>query len=301
MSSIRSTARSSLRGLRTFCVAARYESFRAAADELFITSSAVSHQIKGLEEELGLQLFDRGPRELKLTAVGSSLYEELSPLIEQIDTAVANYRKSGQRASVRISVQPFFASEFFVPRLSEFTALHPDIDIQVGTSDESAEKHPADVDLSIRLFRTPPSGYRADLLFPLRMVPAGSPAFKKAMRVEKKRIKTAFPLIVHETRPKAWKNWSKSTGIAVPDDSKVTRLDSMIAVVRAAEQGIGAALVPVPIANLWFEQGSIVRLFKQELVANVSYYLVFREDGPETNQAIDILRDWILENFAERP
>ena len=253
MSSIKSPSRSSLRGLRTFCLAARYESFRAAADELFITSSAVSHQIKGLEEELGLQLFDRGSRELTLTAVGSSLYEELSPLIEQIDQAVSLYRESGRRMSVRISVQPFLASEFFVPRLSEFTAQHPDIDIQVGTSDESAEKHPADVDLSIRL-----SGYRADLLFPLRMVPAGSPDFKKAMVVEKKQIRSAFPLIVHETRPKAWKNWSESTGISIPADSKVTRLDSMIAVVRAAEQGIGAALVPVPIANLWFEQGSIV-------------------------------------------
>jgi LysR family glycine cleavage system transcriptional activator len=106
---------------------------------------------------------------------------------------------------------------------------------------------------------------------------------------------------VHETRPKAWKNWSESTGIAIPAGSKVTRLDSMIAVVRAAEQGIGAALVPVPIANLWFEQGSIVRLFKQELVADVSYFLVSREDGPEANKAIDVLREWILQNFAELP
>jgi LysR family glycine cleavage system transcriptional activator len=286
--------------LRTFCVAARYESFRAAADELYITSSAVSHQIKGLEEELGLQLFDRGSRELKLTDVGSSLYEEISQLIDQVDTIVADYRKSGRRKSVRISVQPFFASEFFVPRLSEFTAEHPDIDIQVGTSDESAEKHPADADLSVRLFRSPPAGLRSDLLFPLRMVPAGSPAFKKTMVVAKKQIKSAFPLIVHETRPKAWKNWSKATGIGIPADSKVTRLDSMIAVVRAAEQGIGAALVPVPIANLWFQQGSIVRLFKQELVADVSYYLVSREDR-RSNPAVEVLRDWILQNFAEHP
>lgn len=301
MSSIKSTSRSSLRGLRTFCVAARYESFRAAADELFITSSAVSHQIKGLEEELGLLLFDRGSRELKLTDAGSFLYEELSPLIEQVDAVVANYRKSGQRRSVRISVQPFFASEFFVPRLSEFTAVHPDIDIQVGTSDESAEKHPADVDLSIRLFRSPPTGYRADLLFPLRMAPAGSPDFKKGMVVRKKRIESTFPLIVHETRPKAWRNWSKSAGIEIPADSKITRLDSMIAVVRAAEQGIGAALVPVPIADLWFQQGSIVRLFKEELVADVSYYLVSRPDDSEKNPAIDTLRDWIRQNFAENP
>ena len=156
MTGTKTISRSSLRGLRTFCVAARYESFRAAADELYITSSAVSHQIKGLEEELGLQLFDRGSRELKLTDVGSSLYEEISPLIDQLDTIVADYRKSGRRKSVRISVQPFFASEFFVPRLSEFTAEHPDIDIQVGTSDESAEKHPADADLSVRLFHADP-------------------------------------------------------------------------------------------------------------------------------------------------
>ena len=299
MSSLRSIPRSSLRGLRTFCVAARYESFRAAADELFITASAVSHQIKGLEEELGQQLFDRSARELRLTDAGSSLYEELSPLIDQVDDVVARFRSSGRRQSVRISVQPFFASEFFVPRLSEFTARHPDIDIQVGTSDESSEKHPSDADLSVRLFRSPPAGYRADLLFPLRMVPAGSPDFKKSLVVKKKQINSPFPLIVHETRPKAWKNWSRSTGIKIPDDSKVTRLDSMIAVVRATEQGIGAALVPVPIADLWFKQGSIVRLFKQELVADVSYYLVSPE-GRQPDPSIEALRRWILKKFAEQ-
>ena len=148
------------------------------------------------------------------------------------------------RSSIRISVQPFFASRF-VPRLSEFTAEHPEIDIQVGTSDESSEKHPPDADLSIRLFRSPPSDMPSNLLFPLRMVPAGSPEFKKAMIVKKKTIVSDFPIIVHETRPKAWKKWAKGSGIHLPKDSKVTRLDSMIAVVRAAERGIGAAMVPV--------------------------------------------------------
>jgi LysR family glycine cleavage system transcriptional activator len=295
---MKSITPTSLRGLRTFCVAARYESFRAAADELFITSSAVSHQIKSLEEELGLQLFDRGARELKLTDAGSSMYGELSPLIDQVDTVVAVFKKSGRRQSLRISVQPFFASEFFVPRLSEFTAQNPDIDIQVGTSDESAEKHPADADLSIRLFKAPPAGLRSDLLFPLRMAAAGSPQFKKDLVVRKGKVTSAFPLIVHETRPKAWKNWSDSSGVSLPADSKVTRLDSMIAVVRAAEQGIGAALVPVPIADLWFRQGSIVRLFKPELVADVSYYLVSRETRGQ-GDALETLRSWILRNFAE--
>ena len=290
--------RSSLRGLRTFCAAARYESFRLAAEELFITSSAVSHQIKSLEQELGILLFERGTRDLKLTSAGRSLYEDIDPLIEQLEASLANYRETGRRKSVRLSVQPFFASEFFVPRLSEFTAEHPDIDIQVGTSDEAEEKHPADADLSVRLFRSPPAGMRSDLLFPLRMVPAGSPDFAKAVKVKNKKIVSDFPVIVHESRPKAWTNWSRSSGIGLPETSKTMRLDSMIAVVRAVEQGLGAALVPVPLADLWFKQGSIRRLFEHELVAEVSYYLVSREDrsGDET---VETLRNWILQNFAD--
>jgi len=197
-------------------------------------------------------------------------------------------------------VQPFFASEFFVPRLSEFTALHPEIDIRVGTSDETAEHHPSGADLSVRLFRSPPTGLSSNLLFPLRMVPAGSPEFKKSLLVKNKKIVSDFPIIVHETRPKAWKHWSASSGIAIPENSKKTQLDSMIAVVRAAERGIGAALVPVPLADLWFKQGSIVKLFNKELVANVSYYLVCKKDKAK-DRDVRILREWILQNFANQP
>jgi LysR family glycine cleavage system transcriptional activator len=291
--------RTSLRGLRTFCVAARHESFRLAAEELFITSSAVSHQVKSLEQELGVLLFVRGSRDLKLTEIGREFFDEVQPLIERLDDIAGSYRKDGPERSVNISVQPFFASEYFVPRLSEFTAQHPDIDIQVGTSDESSEKHPTDADLSIRLFKSPPENLSSHLLFPLRMFPTGSPDFKKSIVVEKKAIVSDFPLIVHETRPKAWKLWSKSAGIALPKDSKVTRLDSMIAVVRAAERGIGAALVPVPLADQWFKQGSIVRLFNKELVSDVSYFLVYREERAG-DPDVCLLRDWILQNFAEQ-
>ena len=288
----------SLRGLRTFCVAAKHESFTAAGEQLFITASAVSHQVRGLEQELGQQLFERTSRELKLTPTGRSLYEEVSPLIDELNAIAASYKTDRHRSSIRISVQPFFASEYFVPRLSEFTAEHPEIDIQVGTSDESSEKHPADADLSIRLFKSPPEKLASNLLFPLRMVPAGSPDFKKNMTVRKKNIVSDFPLIVHETRPKAWKHWAKSSGIELPKGSKVTRLDSMIAVVRAAERGIGAAMVPVPIADQWFKQGSIVRLFREKLVANVSYYLVCREDRLD-DDSVQLLREWIVATFAE--
>jgi len=295
-----STPKISLRGLRTFCVAARYESFRTAGEELFITASAVSHQIKSLEEELGEQLFDRNSRDLSLTETGRSLYEDVSPLIEQLDSVAASYKKDAISSSIRISVQPFFASEYFIPRLREFTTEHPEIDIQVGTSDETAEKHPSDADLSIRLFRSPPADMPSNLLFPLRMVPAGSPEFKKAMTVKNKKIVSEFPVILHETQPKAWAQWATASGIELPKNTKIIRLDSMIAVVRAAQRGIGAALVPVPVGNLWFKEGSIVRLFKKEFVADVSYYLVCTEDRAE-DESVLRLRDWILQNFAASP
>lgn len=287
----------SLRGLRTFCIAARYGSFRTAGEELFITASAVSHQIKSLEEELGQQLFDRNSRDLALTETGRLLYEDVGPLIEQLDNVAGSYKKGGSsRSSIRISVQPFFASEFFVPRLSEFAERHPDIDIQVGTSDESTEKHPADADMSIRLFRKPPEGMTANRLFALCMQPAGSPEFKEDMVVSNKLVTSEFPLIVHESQPKAWSEWSQSAGIEIPADAKVTRLDSMIAVVRAAQRGIGAALVPVPVGDLWFSEGSLVPLFKQRLVADASYYLVTKEERV-ADKNVSLLRDWIVDTF----
>ena len=287
----------SLRGLRTFCVAARHESFRHAADELFITPSAVSHRIKSLEQELGQQLFDRNSRSLSLTQAGGSLYEELSPLMDEVHRVTARY-KTGGRSSLRISVQPFFASELFVPRLREFTSEHPEIDIRVDTSDETSAKHPPNADVSIRLFRTPPSDLSSDFLFPLRLAPAGSPEFLEAMKLRNKTIVSKFPIIVHETRPKAWSQWASAAGIRLPDDTRVIRLDSMIAVARAAERGIGAALVPMPLSSAWFDSGSLVRLFDKELVADDGYYLVSKEDSG-TNVEVRILRDWVLQNFAD--
>jgi LysR family glycine cleavage system transcriptional activator len=156
---------------------------------------------------------------------------------------------------------------------------------------------PADADLSIRLFRSPPEGAPSNLLFPLKMVPAGSKAFKKNLKVKDGEIVSTFPIIVHETRPRAWQRWSKSSGIQLPGNSTVTRLDSMIAVVRAAERGIGAALVPIPLADQWFDQGSIVRLFQHELVADVSYFLVCNPDKVD-DPAVVKLRNWILQTFA---
>lgn len=287
-----------MRSLRTFCAAARYESFTAAGEALHITPSAVSHQIKSLEDELGHRLFERSGPNLELTAVGKSLFGEINPLIERLDTITASYRSEGSRGSIRISVQPFFASEYFIPRLGEFTAAHPRLDIKVGTSDESSDRHPTDADLSIRLFSSPPTEQPSDLLFPLRLAPAGSAEFARGVTVRKKAIVSDFPVIVHETQPQAWERWTQVCGIRLPAEAKVLRFDSMIAAARAAERGVGAALVPVPLADSWFDAGRLVRLFEQELCTDVSYYLVCKH-SVKSDPGVAALRDWILQTFAE--
>lgn len=286
----------SLRGLRTFCVAAERASFRDAADKLFITASAVSHQIKNLEEELGQKLFERTSRSLTLTEAGRSLLDDIKPLITRLDEIAARHRVSATRSSLSISVQPFFASEVFIPRLAEFTRDHPDIDIKVDTSDESAEKHPATADVSIRVFKSPPEGLSSDRLFPLRLIPAASPDLRRKIEVNRTSITGDVPLLVHDNRPKAWRQWQQSSGVQIPQDASIIRLDSMIAIARAAERGLGAALVPVQLSDAWFESGSLVPLSDHELVTRDAYYFVCRP-GDADNETIQTLRTWVLQNF----
>ena len=281
-----------------FCVAAEQKSFREASERLFITASAVSHQIKSLEEEIGTRLFERLPRSIKLTPAGESLYEDLRPLIAEIDTITAKHRHAVARSVLRISVQPFFASEIFVPALSEFTQRHPEIDLKVDTSDESAAKHPISVDVSIRVFRNPPEALSTDRLFALRLVPAASPEFRKKVRREGNRITGDFPRIVHDSRPNAWHTWQVRTGIELPKTSNLVLLDSMIAVARAAERGLGAALIPVQLSDSWFESGSLVRLFDEELSTEDAYYFVCRHEDRDRPE-IRHLREWVLQTFND--
>ncbi len=287
----------SLRGLRTFCVAAEHESFRDAAEKLFVTASAVSHQIRNLEDELGRSLFDRGTRSLTLTDAGKALYDDVNPLITRLDELTLQHTNTVARSSLFISVQPFFASELFVPRLPDFRRHHPDIDIKIDTSDESIEKHPVKVDVSIRVFRSPSEGLTADRLFPLCLVPAAAPDFRDRMKVKTRKIVSEFPLIVHDSRPKAWQQWQRSSGIELPKKATSLRLDSMIAVVRAAERGLGAALVPLKLSDSWFRSGTLVRLFPDELETSDAYYIVCRDDDAK-NENVQSLRQWVLQNFG---
>jgi LysR family glycine cleavage system transcriptional activator len=289
----------SVRGLRTFCVAARCLSFKAAAEELCVTPSAVSHQIKGLEQQLQALLFERRTREVALTELGSALFAQVEPLLSELDTVTARFmQRTSHRRVLRISLLPFFASEMFIPRLSAFAEQHRAIDIRVETT-EAGALHPPASDASILLLQNRPTepGTIAHALFPLRLAPACSPQLARQLRLGDPRALLGGTLIVHKGRPHAWQDWFASMSIGLERAPKVIHLDSMFAVARAAERGLGIALVPIPLAGTWFHSGALVRPCIGELETTDRYYLVYRAEA-EKNPDVCALRDWVMTTFA---
>ena len=289
----------SLRALRVFCTAAKYESFRQAAEVSHLTASAVSHQIRQLETSLGRRLFERTPRSLRLTSEGKAFYDDIKPILDELDAGVARHSEHAAARTLRISVQPFFASELFIPRLNDFLLQHPDLDIRVDTSDETREKHPETADVSIRVFSKPPSALDAERLFPLRLVPAGSLGFYESIKIRARRIVSNFPLVQHEAWPNAWRDWSRKSRLRLPDPKNTLRMASMIAVARAAERGLGAALIPRRLCEAWFDSENLVQLFDEELETAEAYYIVSRKDDRE-NRDLQAFKLWVLQKFADR-
>jgi LysR family glycine cleavage system transcriptional activator len=288
----------SIRGLRTFCVAARHLSFKAAAEELCVTPSAVSHQIKGLEDQLQVQLFERRTREVALTEVGGTLFKQIEPLLSELDNVTARFlRRSGQRRVLRITLLPFFASEMFIPRLNAFADKHRAIDLRVETTEAGAQ-HPLGSDASILLLSSRPTDVAAHPLFALRLAPACSPQLARELKLGDPRALLAATLIVHKARPRAWQDWFESMSIALDRPPKVIHLDSMFAVARAAERGLGVALVPIPLSSNWFTSGALIRPCIGELETTDRYYFVHRPDAA-ANPDVIALRDWVVANFAE--
>ena len=285
-----------LRNLRAFCIAARHCSFKVAADELFLTPSAVSHQMKELEESLGVHLFERKTRALELTTAGHTLRDEVAPLLDALDRSLAQFTRRNRRKSLRVMLPPFFASELFVPRLATFCEAHPDIDIQIDTSNPHPTQHPPTSDVSIIFGASPPAGVKAAKLFSLKL--AAVCAREHAPDVVRlgREVFRETALIVHRPRPFAWASWAQEVGLDAPEPKNIIELDSMFAVVRAAERGIGVALVPTALCGAWFDTGALVRIFAIELATPDTYYLVMRPKDADKAE-VTALTEWALEEF----
>jgi LysR family glycine cleavage system transcriptional activator len=287
-----------LRLLRVFCVAARRLSFKAAAEELHVTPSAVSHQVLDLEDHLEVRLFVRRTRALELTPAGHLLVEEVEPLLRRLDEAIGKVAKQARRSTVRLALPPFFASELFIPQLTSLLDLRPDLDLRIETSDPRPAQHAAADDVSIVLAAEEPGGVTAHRLFRLSLIPVASPEL--AQRVDELGVDafSELPLIMHRAWPTVWRDWALAMGARAPEPRQAIELDSMLAVARAAERGVGLALVPAGLSRALLEDRSLVRVSAAALDTDDHFFLVYRPEDATRAEVRSVI-DWTLREFAD--
>jgi len=285
-----------LRSLRAFCVAARSRSFRVAADEIFLTPSAVSHQIKELEDILGVQLFERRTRSVELTAAGRMLLDEVEPLLEALDRSLTLIARRSRRR-LRVQVPPFFASELFLPRLASFCDDYPTVDIQLESrGSHGPPVHPPTIDVSILLAEAPPAGLKAERLFPVTLTAVCAREHAQTVARLGPRVFDEFALIAHKAQFPAWSEWAAAAGLDTTAPRHLIELDSVYGIVRAAEAGLGIALVPEPLCAAWFDNGALVRIFPVELPVSDTYFVVCRIKDAERPE-VAALMAWAVTEF----
>jgi len=287
----------STRTLKAFQLAARSGSFKTAASQLFLTPSAVSHQVKGLEEDLGVQLFRRGVRELTLTEAGVSYLAEMDILFERLESATRDLRTRFVRGSLRLRVAPFFANEFLLPRIARLHLAQPQVDLHIDT-DGGTEVHPKEADVSIVLGSGSWDGLTSHRLLAQTYVPACAPALLAGGPMRTIEELNAHTLLEHEAHQDAWRRWADSAGMPEPRPRNRIRFDSMISMVQAAERSAGIALVPAPLTLEKFRTNSLARPFRHELATTDSYFLLHRPDA-DSRPEVSAFRRWILEELPD--
>lgn len=285
-----------IRGLRSFCVASKCLSFKHAASQLFLTPSAVSHQIKQLETQLGISLFKRGTRTIELTSAGKQFYQSIQPIIHQLESTITEFTKKQQNQTIVISLPEFFASELFIPRLSEWSESNPTINLQLETVKAGSEPSQS-ADLSIVLANGKPNAKIVQELFPIRYAPAcNKRLYKKLKNTGFSALKTT-PLILHRSRPWSWHQWADKNDVDDFDPKQIIQFDSMFGVARAAQQGMGIALVPLPMSKAWFSEQLLVKLFDEELNTNDKYFLI-QHENMDNREELTLFASWVKETFA---
>jgi LysR family transcriptional regulator, glycine cleavage system transcriptional activator len=286
----------STKTLRAFQLAARSGSFKTAASQLFLTPSAVSHQIRALEEELGVPLFHRGARTLTLTDAGSTYLAEIEYLFERLDAATRELRARSGRSTLRLRVASFFASEFLLPRLAALHAAQPEIDLEIDTDGTGTDVHPPDADVSIVLGSGNWNELQSHRLFSQTYVPACSPALLTRTPLATIEQLDGQTLLVFEARKDGWERWAESAGLQMPKPRKRIAFNNMSSLVRATERSAGIGLIPGTLSAERFRAKSLTRLFEHEWTTEDSYFLVHRAEVAARPEVV-AFRKWLLDEL----
>ena len=292
--------------LRAFEAVARHLNFRAASEELALTQSAVSRQIQGLEEDVGVSLFLRHTRAVELTGAGAQLLRAVLPSLERIDSAVRLIRQSAGRKSVAITTWASFASMWLIPRLEAFQREHPDIDIRIDATDAPVDLDTTDVDLALRYSVPANVPKQAQRLFGEQLTPVISPwLLKSGPRLEKAQDLAQFALMeASESHGSqyiewlSWQRWFDAQHLAHVEPKRWLYFNYAHQIAQAALTGQGVALVRTPLIAESLASGDLVEPFAHlRLDSPLAYWLIV---GPRNAARPEVLAfcNWIKEQAA---
>jgi LysR family glycine cleavage system transcriptional activator len=278
-----------LHTLRAFEAIGRLGSFTLAAQELDLTHSAISHQMRALETSLQAKLVDRSRRELSLTASGQQFLPVVRTVLQQLtEVSDAIRGPTGQR--LRVNVLPSFAARWLLPRLGGFLARRPDVDVEVSATQELVELRPSGMNLAIRHGDGKWQGVTSELLFEETLFPVASPAYLRAHRIETLGDLRTGLLLRDDFQP--WEPWLEHASIR----SERCRFgavyrDSALAL-QAAEAGQGIALGRSWLVADAIKAGSLARIGPFSTPASAAYFLVYPKGG-RTAPAVRDFCSWI--------
>jgi LysR family glycine cleavage system transcriptional activator len=263
----------SLNALLAFEAAARHRSFTRAGRELHVTQSAVSHQVRALEEELGLPLFERLPRALRLTPAGARVFAASREALDRLARGLRRLPGRGRR-SLTVSVLPSFAAAWLLPRLPRFRAAHPTVDLHLHTSQDLADLHAGEADVAIRYGRARHRGLRSDRLLAEEVFPVCAP--RLAGRLGSPEDLRSQVLLHDEVRGAhgGWAQWLDAAGARGVDPRRGVRFGDARLLVQAAGAGQGVALARSLLVEAELESGRLVRPFPLAIPSRYHYALV---------------------------
>jgi LysR family glycine cleavage system transcriptional activator len=279
-----------LNALRAFEAAARHLSFKRAAAELHVTQAAVSHQVRALEAELGLALFVRLHRALALTAAGQRCFPPLRDAFDRLEDATRSLRGRAPAPRLVLSIVPSFGANWLVPRLGQFRARHPDVDLVVLSSAELVDFARDPVDVGVRFGPGRYPGVRADLLLPEEYFPVASPKLARRLREPGQ---LGRHTLLHDETHDAWHAWLASRGVGGVDAERGVVFSDSSQLVAAAAAGQGVALARGLLAEPYLRAGTLVRPFPGSVPAEYAYFVVCADERAD-EPAIRAFREWIL-------
>ena len=281
----------SMSSLSAFEAAARHQSFTTAAAELNLTQSAVSRQIRTLEDMLGSELFLRDRQTVHLTLAGETYAQEVREALRRISTATLGFRANPRGGTLNLAILPTFGTRWLAPRLPAFFAEHPGITVNLTTRLAPFDFNFEQVDAAIHFGAAEWPGADLDLLMSETVVPACSPAMRAQHTFAQPADLLEAPLLHLVSRPDAWERWFRFHGVD-PDGVQGMLFDQFATAAQIAIAGLGIALLPGFLIEAELARGDLVLAFDGSLQSLERYYLAW-PSGRASHPPLQAFRTWI--------